>query len=158
MKKGIVVGLSFLGGAVVAAAGMGKALVGRVDDKSKMSEKHFALYMLMNQWVKIKQENKSIAEYLEKNGYRQIAIYGMSYAGETLMGELAGSNINVKYGIDKNADRIYQDIDVLTPDDDLPEVDAVIVTAITFFDEIKENLNQKLDCDILSMEDILHVI
>ena len=43
-------------------------------------------------------------------------------------------------------------------DDDLEEVDAVVVTAITFFDEIEEKLSQKIDCPIISLEDILYEI
>ena len=156
MKKGIVAALFAVGGAALGAVSVGKSMKERVDYKSKMSEKHLSLYLMMNQWVKIKQENKSIADYLEQNGYKEIAIYGMNYVGETLLDELANSNIKVKYAIDKNADAIYSDIDVVTPDDELTEVDAVIVTAITFFDEIEEHLLDKMDCPILSMEDILY--
>lgn len=158
MKKGVIATLFGVGGVVLGALGVGKTMKEKVDYKSKMSEKHLALYLMMNQWVKVKQENKSIADYLEKNGYKEIAIYGMNYVGETLMAELANSNIKVKYGIDKNADMIYSDIDVVTPDDALDSVDAVIVTAITFFDEIEEALFEKMDCPILSMEDILNEI
>lgn len=79
----------------------------------------------------------------------------MNYVGETLLSEMAGSEVTVKYGIDKNAERIYQDIDVVLPDDALDDVDAVIVTAVTFFDEIEETLSQKVNCPILSLEDIL---
>ncbi|MDE5698816.1 MAG: hypothetical protein K2I96_15665 [Lachnospiraceae bacterium] len=158
MKKGIIATLCAVGGAVVGAAGAGKVLKGKVAYKSKMSEKHLALYLMMNQWVKVKQENKSIADYLERCGYKEIAIYGMNYVGETLMDELQDSNIKVKYGIDRNADTIYSDIDVVTPDGRLSEVDAVIVTAITFFDEIENKLSEKIDCPILSMEDILYEV
>lgn len=158
MKKGVIATLFGVGGVVLGALGVGKTMKEKVDYKSKMSEKHLALYLMMNQWVKAKQGNKSIADYLEKNGYKEIAIYGMNYVGETLMAELANSNIKVKYGIDKNANMIYSDIDVVTPDDVLDSVDAVIVTAITFFDEIEEALFEKMDCPILSMEDILNEI
>lgn len=158
MKKGVIATLFGVGGVVLGALGVGKTMKEKVDYKSKMSEKHLALYLMMNQWVKVKQGNKSIADYLEKNGYKEIAIYGMNYVGETLMAELANSNIKVKYGIDKNANMIYSDIDVVTPDDVLDSVDAVIVTAITFFDEIEEALFEKMDCPILSMEDILNEI
>lgn len=82
----------------------------------------------------------------------------MSYAGETLVDELRGTEVKVVYGIDKNADTIYSDIDVFSMEDDLAKVDAVVVTAITFFDEIEENLSEKLDCPILSLEDILYEI
>ena len=46
----------------------------------------------------------------------------------------------------------------MSPDDSLPEVDVIIVTAITFFDEIEELLIQKTDADIISMEDILYEV
>lgn len=158
MKKGLIAVLCVAGGAALGAVGVGKTLKDKVDYKSKMSDKHLALYLMMNQWVKVKQENKSIAGYLESEGYKSIAIYGMNYVGETLMDELLNSNVKVKYGIDKNADTIYADIDVLRPEDELPEVDAVLVTAITFFDEIEDVLSKKMDCPVISMEDILYEV
>lgn len=158
MKKGVIAALFAAGGAALGAAGVGKVLRKKVDYKANMSEKHLSLYLMMNQWVKVKQENKSISDYLEKNGYKEIAIYGMNYVGETLLSELKDSNVKVKYGIDKNADTMYLDIDVVTPDDELEEVDAVIVTAITFFDEIADNLSEKISCPIISMEDILYEV
>jgi hypothetical protein len=50
------------------------------------------------------------------------------------------------------------DVDVVTMDDDLEEVDAIVVTAITFFDEIEEKLSAKIDCPIISLEDILYEV
>lgn len=156
MKKNIISVLSALGGAVLGAVGANKAIEKRICDKQKMSDKHFALFRMMNQWVRVKQEGKNLSSYLEEKEYKKIAIYGMSYAGETLIEELKGSDIEVAYGIDKNADSIYADVDVLFMGDDLPKVDAVVVTAITFYDEIEEQLSEKLDCPIISLEDILY--
>ena len=62
------------------------------------------------------------------------------------------------YGIDQNAGDIYLDVDIKSMDDDLEEPDAIVVTAITFFDEIEEGLHQKLKCPVLSLEDILYEI
>jgi hypothetical protein len=113
---------------------------------------------MMNQWVKVKQEGKNLASYFEKNGYKKIAVYGMSYAGETLLDELKDTDIKVAYGIDQKADSIYTDVDIVTMDDDFEEVDAVVVTAITFFDEIEDRLSEKVDCPIISLEDILYEV
>ena len=121
----------------------------------KLSEKHNRLYMLMNEWVKVKQDNKSIVQYLEKAGYKKIAIYGMNFVGETLLRELEGTNISVTYGIDKNASNLFADIDIITPEQEFEEVDAIIVTPITFFDEIERELSLKVDCPIISIEDII---
>lgn len=119
------------------------------------AEKYLALYLMMNQWVKVKKEGKKMSSYFEKNNFYKIAVYGMSYAGERLVEELKDSNIEIKYGIDKNADSIYSDINLVTMNDRLDEVDAVVITAITYFDVIKENLSLKMDCPIISLEDIL---
>ena len=158
MKKIIFSILSALTGAAIGAGTVGKVTAESIKNSKAMSDKHLALFLMMNQWVKVKQEGKNLAEYFKENGYKMIAIYGMSYAGETLVDELRGTEVKVVYGIDKNADTIYSDIDVFSMEDDLAKVDAVVVTPITFFDEIEENLSEKLDCPILSLEDILYEI
>lgn len=156
MKKGIFGVTMALAGAGLGTVTARKVMEKKVDRWHQMSDKHLILYRMMNQWVKVKQEGKNLSKYFEKNGYKSIAIYGMSYAGETLLDELKDSGIFVKYGIDKNADRISKGIDMVTIEDDLQEVDAVVITAITFFDEIAEELENKLKCPILSLEDILY--
>lgn len=158
MKKGIIAITSIVIGAVTGAGITAKQLVKMTEKQKSNSDKHLELYLLMNQWVRVRQENKSIARYLERNGYREIAVYGMNYVGETLLKELADSDVKIKYGIDRNAANLYSEINIVNPDKELREVDAVIVTAITFFDEIKEMLSTKLDCPILNMEDILYEV
>lgn len=158
MKKGVVGVVLLLAGAAGGAIGAEKIAGAKIKDRQKMSDKHLALFLMMNQWVKVKQEGKNLASYFEKNGYKNIAIYGMSYAGETLVEELRGSEIQVAYGIDKRADSLYMDVDIVTMEDSLEDVDAVVVTAITFFDEIEELLSEKLDCPIISLEDILYEV
>lgn len=158
MKKGVISVLSVLAGAAVGAGTIGKIEGEMLDKTQKMSDKHFALFQMMNQWVKVKQEGKNLSTYFTNNGYKKIAIYGMSFAGETLIEELRGSEIEIAYGIDQNAAAIYADVDIMSVEDALDEVDAVVVTAITFFDEIEEKLSRKLDCPIISLEDILYEI
>lgn len=158
MNKGIISILSAVTGAGVGAAAVGKVMGDKANSWHQMSDKHLALFQMMNQWVRVKQEGKNLSQYFEANNYKNIAIYGMSYAGETLVEELRNTNINVKYAIDKNANKIYSEIDIATMEDDLEEVDAIVVTAITFFDEIAEKLEEKIDCPIISLEDILYEV
>ena len=162
MKKGAVGVLSLLAGAVGGAIGgavsVGRTTGAKVQEMQNLADKHLELFLMMNQWVKVKQEGKSLASYFEKNGYKKVAIYGMSYAGETLLDELKNTDIQLAYGIDRKANRIYSDIDVYTMDDALEEVDAVVVTAISFFDQIEEALSEKVNCPIISLEDILYEV
>ena len=127
----------------------------KVKQMEMLSNKHLSLFLMMSQWIKIKQNGKSISEYIHKQQIESIAIYGMSYAGECLLNELKDSDIKVKYGIDKNANEIYSDIDIVSPEGKLEDVDAIIVTSVCFMDEIVELLSKKITCPVLSLEDIL---
>ncbi len=158
MKKGVIGVLSLVAGAVGGAVSAGKFTGDKLKVARQFSDKHLALFLMMNQWVKVKQDGKNLASYFEKNGYKKIAVYGMSYAGETLVDELKDTDITIAYGIDQKADTIYADLDIVTMDDSFEDVDAVVVTAITFFDEIEEKLSEKLDCPIISLEDVLYEI
>lgn len=147
---------------IVGVAG-GAVAVGNIEGKKvrawkNMSDKHLELFLLMNEWMKTKQEGKHVKGYFEKNSYRSVAVYGLSYVGERLIDELRDSGIEIKYAIDRNADSIYADIDVHSPEDKLPEVDVIVVTAIRFFDEIYNNLAGTVSCPIVSFEDILYEI
>lgn len=158
MNKGIISVLSAFAGVAVGAVAVGKVTGESIDKAQNQSSKHLALFLMMNQWVKVKQEGKNLSEYFVKKGYKKIAIYGMNYAGETLLNEFINSDIEVKYGIDKNAEGICSEVEILSPDNELPNVDVVVVTAITFYDEIAEMLVNKLDCPIISLEDVLYEI
>lgn len=129
-----------------------------IEKIQELSDKHYELFMLMNLWVKLKQSEKSIVGYLEKMNYRRIAIYGMGHVGRALINELYGSDIEIMYGIDKNAMNIYEKFNIVKPDEKLNQVDAIIVTSITYFDEVKDDLCKKIDYPIISLKDILYAI
>ena len=158
MKKLTLSLFSTLGGAAAAAVIVKKVTGEATAVQHNLSEKHLALFLMMNQWVKVKQEGKTLESYFRKNGYKKIAIYGMSYVGGTLLDELKETEIEVAYGIDKNVDCIYSDIHIFDPGDNLDDVDAVVVTPIFFMDEIEEMLSVKMNCPIISLEDILYEI
>ena len=158
MKKTVIGILSLLGGAVAGMIGTKRVMQKRLDIATNYSDKHLSLFLMMNQWVKVKQEGKNLSTYFERNDLKRIAVYGMSYAGEALIEELKGTGVEVIYGIDKNADKIFSTVDVISMDDSFENVDAVIVTAITFYDEIKDKLSKKVDCQIISLEDVLYEV
>lgn len=159
MMKEIITGaVSAVAGYAAGGIQTEKRLKKEIERIQMLSDKHNALFMLMNQWVRVKQEGKGVTDYLNRKGYKKVAIYGMGYAGETLVRELQGSDIEIEYGIDREADNIYAEFKVVKPDGQLDKVDAIIVTSITFFDEIVDDLCIKIDCPIVSLEDILYEI
>ena len=156
MKKLTIAGFAALLGASAGAAAMGAAqkpqTVKRADHTQKMTE----FYRLLVEWLRIRQEGKSLVPFFTQNSYKTVAIYGMKELGERLYDELKDSEIEVKYVIDKNADTIYADVDVIEPEDTLEDVDVIVVTAIHYFDEIEEALWAKVDYPVISLEDVVY--
>ncbi len=158
MKKGILAALSAGMGATVGAAAMRYMQGKKSDEYKEMSEKHLALMLAYNQWMTKIQEGKRLADYFHREGMQSVAIYGMSYLGERVYGELKDSDIEIRYAIDRNAAQIYAQIPIALPEDELPKTDAIVVTPIFFFDEIESMLNKKTDARIISLEDILYAL
>lgn len=158
MKKGFSIVLGIVAGAVTGGIANNRILSKKIKKMSEAHAKLYELYMAFDQWIRIRQEGKTLVDYFAKNGYRTVAVYGMKELGERLCDELKGSDIVVSYAIDKNADSIYASVDVVTPDEELEPVDVIVVTAITYFNEIEEILCKKIECPIISLEDILYGI
>lgn len=159
MKKGSVAVLSALFGAVAGAAGNNVLSQKKIDQKTEKVDKFKGYYNMLNQWLLLKQEGKSLEKYFTDNGYKSIAIYGMGEMGNRLYDELKNSTaVEIKYAIDKNAAGTYSELDVIDVDDEMDEVDAVIVSAIFAFDEIEEELSAKTDCPIISLEDVVYEV
>ena len=166
MKNKGIASLSFAVGVSAGVIGGAMAVLDFAEKELKKRQKigeserenaikYQKLFVMMNQWVNVKQNGKNLAVFFEKHGYRKIAIYGMSYAGSTLAGELKGTNIRVAYGIDKRSDSLNEDIEIVTLEDELAPVDAIVVTAVTFFEEIEEELCRKVDWPVISLTDVL---
>lgn len=162
MKKRFGGVFSTVAGMIVGAAAGGTAArtvsSKKIKDMSQRGAKVHQLYMAFDQWLRIRQEGKTLVEYFKQQDYKTVAIYGMKELGERLYDELEGSGITVPYIIDKNADSIYADVDVVTPDEKLDPVDVIVVTALYYFDEIEEMLCERVDCPIISLEDILYEV
>lgn len=155
MNKAILVGTVLLGGATVGSLVTSNKMNDIICDKQIEKEKFRIMYQMMEKWMRIKMAKKTLATYFETYDYKNIAIYGMGDIGKLLLEELSGSTINVKYGIDRKATG-EGEVVVVNPDDKLEKVDAIVVTAIAYFDEIEEMLSEKVNCPIISLEDIVY--
>lgn len=158
MKKITIAGVMTLLGALAGASAVGAGQKPKMIKKEDHIQKMTEFYQLLIEWLRIKQEGKSLSLFFVKNGYKSVAIYGMKELGERLYDELKDSEIEVKYVIDKNPDSVHADAKVVAPENTLEPVDAIVVTAIHYFDEIEEKLSDKMECPIISLEDILYEV
>ncbi|MBD5492109.1 MAG: glycosyltransferase [Lachnospiraceae bacterium] len=110
---------------------------------------------MMDQWLILKQERKSIADYLAAKGYRSIAIYGMAICGRHVIRELQATDITIVYGIDRNKINPYMGIEVRQPVGELPCVDAIVNTAIFDHANIQKMLAKLTEIPVVSLEDVI---
>lgn len=125
-----------------------------IEQVQHLSDKHLKLFKLMDLWVRNYQDNKYIEQYLQNKDISKVAIYGLGIVGATLYRELKDSEIKVCYGIDQ-VEKTVDGINVLNLNDQLPKVDAIIVTPVTAFSDISLSLEQKINCKIISLEEIM---
>lgn len=114
-------------------------------------------FRLLDKWLQIKNDGRSLETYFEDNLISRIAIYGLGAIGRRLYEELSHGDIEVCYGIDRNAADIHIDgLEVKTLEDELSNVDAVVVTPIDFY-AIEKALRGRMgeDTDIVFIEDIV---
>ena len=155
MKDSIFAGLATLGGVMTGATVSGLKLNKIIAERQNEKEKFRIMYQLMERWMRLKEQGREIEIYFDTYGYKNIAIYGLGDIGKHLLNELKDSNVNVVYGIDKNTS-VTEKIKIVSPDSKLEPVDVIVVTAIAYFDEIDEMLSEKINCPIISLEDIIY--
>jgi len=129
-----------------------------INDPILEMEKYKRLFLMMGRWIKLKQVGDSLTEWFKIRNFQNIAIYGMGEVGECLVYVFKNSSIRVIYGIDREYDVRCSLKKIVSPDDELEKVDAVIITAIFYVDEIKRLLDGKINCPIISIEDIIYDI
>ena len=110
---------------------------------------------LLDLWLVLKEDNKSLEKFFYTRGYEKICIYGMGVLGEHLYEELRGSVIEILYVVDRDRDRQYP-IQHFTPDEELPDADAMIVTAVLSFANIRDVYKDSFHGRIISIEEVLH--
>lgn len=113
--------------------------------------------IIYSKWLEVLHEGKSLANYLLKNGYHDIAIYGYGELGNQLLHELNKSSVRVKFLIDRSEKTEYQGIPCfepeLIPQDEL--INAVVISAVQYKDEIRKMLNFYGYNIVISLDEIL---
>lgn len=113
---------------------------------------------LMNKWLYLKNEGIPIKKYLEENGIKTVAVYGLGDLGKRLIEELQNYGITIKYLIDARASVLFSDLDIYTLDDDLPDADVVIVTVLYDFSDIWNAMPERLKEKCISLKTIVNCL
>lgn len=120
------------------------------------------IFKLLERWTYLESNGISLAGFFRSQGIERLVIYGFSYIGESIFHRFENVGINVICGIDRRADRmVIKELPVVKLDDEiaqeyLQQTDAVVVTSISGFQEIKEALEMYTkDIKVYSFEEII---
>lgn len=120
---------------------------------NQMTEKFQIYFEVAVEWCIGNMRGKRASKWIQKNGYTDVAIYGMGVMGKMLFMELQDNqDIHVKYGLDRN--KIQTDgICVYNLNEPVEEVDLIVVTAFTAYEEIKKEIEEKIEfpCKVISL-------
>ncbi len=154
-RKNIAVAVIISIGNTAAYLSMQRQFKKKLGESKALVQKNDQIIRAFERWMKLKQKGKSIAAFLQQSGYSHVAIYGFGKLGACLYEELRDSKVKVDYIIDKNPDVISVEKDKYSVGVELPDTEMIIVTSITFFNQVQDEVIDYCRCPIFSLEDIL---
>lgn len=133
-----------------------EALTGQLQAANSLAERKNDFYMFMRNWVELHQAGMSIADRLIQEGIATVAIYGAGKHGKMLYNELKETKVKAAYWIDKSCrEESIEGCPIINADQELPLVDAVIVTPYREFPAIESLLREKTKARIIPMDTLV---
>lgn len=111
-------------------------------------------YRIADAWLFRKEEKSSVADDLIAEGITSVAIYGTAKFGQHMITELELSDIKISYVIDRNPKAQSRGYKLYNPQDQLPMVDAIIITAVGAYDEISRSLEKVIRTRIITISEL----
>ncbi len=117
--------------------------------------KYKKLFGIMDKWLFLVQTDKAcFGSFLEKEGIRSVAVYGMAALGKHLLQQFRKEHIDAAFGIDRHVGRYGSGFMIYRPQESFPDVDAIVITAYDAA-AVTEMLRRKYTGRIYSLEEIL---
>lgn len=128
-----------------------------MEESGKQAAEYGQYYRLFDRWLWLKLAQKGIQNYFDKQGYRTLAVYGVGEICNRFYEEISQiPGIEIKYILEKEPGNEHPVLPVYCLQDEVPEVDAVVVSLDYIYEDIKTVLVGKFDCPIISIDDVIY--
>ena len=118
-------------------------------------EKFRQYFELMNKWLELEYHGVNIEEFFIFRKYRKIAIYGFGKIGHRFYEKACSfRETKVVCAIDQRQN-INSQLDVISIEDEIPVVDAVVVTTCNIYQEICDLLRSKVSVPIINITEVI---
>jgi FlaA1/EpsC-like NDP-sugar epimerase len=118
-------------------------------------------YNIANKWIYLLSNDKPLTENLNRNNINQIIIYGASEFAVRLIEQCKRENFAIMAITDKKIKHrggFYREIPLITADE-LEKIDLlhtyVVITAMGFYNEIKDELAQRNIKNVISLCELI---
>lgn len=122
-------------------------------------EKDNRILRLYERWLRNNVNGNIVTDFLNSNGFTNVAIYGFGTLGRSLCNILEKSEIRICCIIDKNKEKLelLSKYIFKSPQEDIKVIsaDALIITAICDYDEVYRDMRDKIECPIFLLEDLV---
>lgn len=138
---------------VYTMAGQEGKLDSRFIDLESETQKFKLFYHVMSRWM-LGGDGSIVGKLAEKN-VKTYVIYGYAELGKILRKQLETAGFRLLYVLDKKAMPPIDGIKFCRPQTGLPDADIIIVTAVYYYEEIKNELSEMGYRNICSLLDLL---
>ncbi len=113
---------------------------------------------LLNSWLYINRSKKCLAERVFDRGFRTIGVYGMGMLGKQLINEFNSVDDMNIFGLDENAENIKMDIDIFSPDSEIPQADLIVVSNVHIYEDIRKKLEKRSLSPVKSLAELIEMV
>lgn len=123
----------------------------------KQAETNSEQISMLSQMIRL-QAQEETGDWYHHNGYKDIIIYGYGIIGKTYCDLLKKTGLNIIAIVNREKITSNDNIVFLTPNDELPKADIMIITSSSSYDATKKELENKVNCPIHSLEEALYCL
>ena len=117
--------------------------------------KYKSFVEILDKWLETERNRKfNFRKFFTRQGIRTVAIYGMAMMGKQLYQQLMEESIIPIYGIDRYVGQYGDSFKIIRPEENYPEVDAIIVTTYDN-EQIVRMIKGKSKAIIFTIEELI---
>ena len=132
------------------------SLSNEIVNREKTLQKYMQFYRVLIRWLNIRPIGSEIAAYLLEHRIKRVAIYGYADMGNLLYKELMNSDVIITCILDKRTIKNQNiGLEIVNPIEGDKNSDAVLVTAIYYYNEIKAELETLGYRNIVSLQNLI---
>lgn len=129
-----------------------KIFVERIRKYKNIKKRDDQIMHLYSRWIA---NPTAVSNYLSQNGYREIAIYGAGRLGKSLMEEIIKNGYEITFVMDCDTSKKIGSYQAVSIESEWQKCDVIIVTVLYAFEEIKKQLQNKYNCPVVSLMELV---